>query len=72
MTHLERFEKASAALKAAGIEGCAIMLIIASPDDEGFSVASNLPQEGKIRLLKDALHRYEHGDMAREAPRNIQ
>ncbi len=50
---------------------CVVLLFIASPG-KGFSVVSNLPHEGKIALLEDVLHGYEHGDMAREAPKNIQ
>ena len=74
MTHLERFEKVRAAVRAAvGTEECIVMVIVMSPDEDNrFSVGANLPEEGRIELLKDVLHLYEHGDMEREAPRNVQ
>jgi hypothetical protein len=73
MTHRERFEKAKAAVQASipQDEECVVMLIVMTPD-EGFSVMSNLSNEGKIRLLKDVLHGYEHDRMDCESPKSIQ
>ena len=73
MTHEERVAKAAAAMSMAipQTEECAVLLIVASPG-KGFSVVSNLPNEGKVALLEDVLHGYEHDHMAREAPKNVQ
>jgi hypothetical protein len=70
VTHEERFEKAKVALQAAipQDEQCAVLLIVASSDGQ-VSVTSNISNECKIVLMRDAIHMYEQ--MEREAPKVV-
>lgn len=75
MTHRERFEKVTEAIKAAiSGEDCAVVFIMASsgPAEDKFSVMSNLPDRGKIALMEDAIQHYQDHHMEREVPKSVQ
>jgi len=73
MTHEERFQKVHEALRSAfadGADDCGFVFILVSNSEENdeseFSILSNMEDEGKIHLMKDVIHSFEHDEMDRD------